>query len=400
MARKKEWKVKDKKLFLPLLSLGVMILGLGVGLNLVQSGTRFLPWAKGRRLGVTAVPCTFVNEWGGFGDGNGEFNEPYDAVVGPGYGEDKNIYVADRLNHRVQRFDENGNFIIKWGSYGSGDGQFKRPEGIAVDSTNNWIYVVDTGNGRIQKFTLDGSFLLKWGIGAACLNGWFVNPSGAAVDSSGYVYVADTDCNRIQKFTPEGQFVLKWGSLGGEDGQFRDPKDVAVSPAGNIYVVDKDNHRIQKFTPEGEFLGKWGQQGSGLGEFDKPRGITISSNGYTYVADTFNNRIQVSYDGEDPAAWPDDLNRPSGLGARGSGHLYVADTLNHKIKWFLCDQPPPPTPTSTPTLTPTPTPGGPCPYECKELNDCQTEGGQCVGGYRCQIGVNLCCCKPTGPSLE
>jgi hypothetical protein len=34
-------------------------------------------------------------------------------------------------NFRVQKFDNNGNFLTKWGSEGSEDGQFTRPEDVA-----------------------------------------------------------------------------------------------------------------------------------------------------------------------------------------------------------------------------------------------------------------------------
>ena len=62
------------------------------------------------------------------------------------------VYVADQGNNRVQKFDSNGNFITKWGSEGSGDGQFNLPEGIAVDSSGN-VYIADTGNNRIEVFS-------------------------------------------------------------------------------------------------------------------------------------------------------------------------------------------------------------------------------------------------------
>ena len=56
------------------------------------------------------------------------------------------------INHRIEKFDSNGTFLTKWGSWGSGDGQFKYPYGVAVDSSGN-VYVADTGNNRIQKFS-------------------------------------------------------------------------------------------------------------------------------------------------------------------------------------------------------------------------------------------------------
>jgi DNA-binding beta-propeller fold protein YncE len=69
-----------------------------------------------------------------------------------------NIYVNDPQkgdtgngNPRVQKFDTNGNFITKWGSYGKGDGEFIDPEHLAVDSQGN-VYVSDARNNDIQVF--------------------------------------------------------------------------------------------------------------------------------------------------------------------------------------------------------------------------------------------------------
>ena len=48
-----------------------------------------------------------------------------------------NVYVSEYGNHRVQKFSSTGAFITKWGSVGSGDGQFNGgvyPQGIAFDS--------------------------------------------------------------------------------------------------------------------------------------------------------------------------------------------------------------------------------------------------------------------------
>jgi tripartite motif-containing protein 71 len=64
------------------------------------------------------------------------------------------VYVSDYNNHRVQKFDSEGNFITKWGSKGTGDGEFVNPNGIAMDSSGN-VYVADAGNNRIQVFAPD-----------------------------------------------------------------------------------------------------------------------------------------------------------------------------------------------------------------------------------------------------
>jgi tripartite motif-containing protein 71 len=146
--------------------------------------------------------------------------------------------------HRVQKFDSNGNFITKWGSKGTGDGQFNGPNDIALDPSGN-IYVLDSDNGRVQKFDSNGNFITKWGSGGIG-DGQFYGATGIAVDSSGNVYVADTQNHRIQKFTSEGNFIANWKSEG--NGL---PNGIAVDSSGKVYVSDSFylNSNIQVFSP-------------------------------------------------------------------------------------------------------------------------------------------------------
>jgi hypothetical protein len=56
-------------------------------------------------------------------------------------------------------------FILKFGTVGSGNGQFLTPRGIAVDPSGN-VYVADgsgDSNGQIQKFDANGNFLARLG---------------------------------------------------------------------------------------------------------------------------------------------------------------------------------------------------------------------------------------------
>ena len=184
-------------------------------------------------------------------------------------------------------------FVLKWGSYGSGDGQFGSsftpysPYGVAVDNSGN-VYVVDSDNCRVQKFDSSGNFLLKWGSNGTG-NGQFYFPSGVAVDSSGNVYVTDTG---VQKFNSNGVFITKWGSTGSGDGQFMGSWGIAVDSSGNVYVTDDGNNRVQKFDSAGNYLTQWGSGGSGDGQFSIPYGVAIDSSGNVYVSDSGNFRVQ------------------------------------------------------------------------------------------------------------
>jgi hypothetical protein len=69
------------------------------------------------------------------------------------------IFISDGYaNARILEYNADGNRVREWGSPGTGPGQFHLPHSIVVDE-NNILYVADRENGRIEKFDLDGRFL-------------------------------------------------------------------------------------------------------------------------------------------------------------------------------------------------------------------------------------------------
>ena len=159
-------------------------------------------------------------------------------------------YAADEALNHICIFDENANFVSKWGKSGSGDGEFNGPSGLAFDREDN-LYVVDSMNHRVQKFTKDGDFLLNFGEEGSC-EGQFKMPWGITIDSQGDIYIADWKNHRVQKFTPDGDYLASFGTYGTGDGELNHPTDVAVDPEGDVYVADWANQRVQVFTPDGE----------------------------------------------------------------------------------------------------------------------------------------------------
>ena len=115
------------------------------------------PTAAPGNTAVQPIQFQFLSKWGSQGSGDGQLNFPDGIAVD----EAGNVYVADRDNHRVQKFGADGRFLLTWGSEGGGDGQFNNPRAVSVDRVRN-VYVVDQatagtyGTGiRIQKFSSD-----------------------------------------------------------------------------------------------------------------------------------------------------------------------------------------------------------------------------------------------------
>jgi len=250
-------------------------------------------------------------------------------------------------------------FLTRWGTIGSGDGQFSNPRGVAVDASGV-VYVADSANQRIQKFSSSGAFQAEWGTSGTD-GGQVAFPYDVAVDSSGNVYVADSSNHRIQKLDSSGTFLRTWGwgvqdgssafqvcitgcqagILGSGDGQFDHPHDLAFDASGNIYVADSGNHRIQKFNSAGTFLTKWGSLGIVAGAFNSPFGVAVDASGYVYVADFYNHRIQkFNSSGTFQAQWgtrgsgDGELASPYDVVVDASGDVYVADFDNHRIQKF------------------------------------------------------------------
>lgn len=234
---------------------------------------------------------TFLARWGGEPSSQeGQFYYPRGLAVGP----DDVVYVADSGNNRVQKFDLEGNVQKAWGKFGfawrgADMGRFDVPWGLTTDQDGN-VYVSDTSNSRIQKFQADGQPLLKWGRDGS-FDGAFFFPRGVAVDFVGNIYVADESNNRIQKFDTRGSFLTKWGREGSGPGQFKSPWGIACDALGNVYVVDSGNHRIQKFDGNGTFLCSFGNRGKTEGQLNFPYGIAVDKEGCVFVVDSGNNRV-------------------------------------------------------------------------------------------------------------
>src|SRR5258706_3669510 len=111
----------------------VLLVMLGL---VIAAGGGFMAWKQLTKEKV--VSLQMVNEFGGSGKNDGQFEEPRDLGVDSA----GNVLVVDMRNYRIQKFSPDGQFLMKFGSQGTGKGEFNDPTGIAVDPKDN-VYVAD-----------------------------------------------------------------------------------------------------------------------------------------------------------------------------------------------------------------------------------------------------------------
>ena len=125
-------------------------------------------------------------------------------------------------------------------------GQFGFSSDVSFDSTGNVYNVVDKGcNNGIQIFTPEGQYLGKFGSQGSG-QGELGSLVGIAIDDQDIVYIAESSNNRVSIFKTDGTFLTTFGTQGNEPGQFNSPNGIAVDKDGFIYVSDL-NGRVQIF---------------------------------------------------------------------------------------------------------------------------------------------------------
>lgn len=253
------------------------------------------------------------------------------------------IYVADKGNNRIEIFGDSGEFISKFGSYGTGDGQLNEPKDVAVDSKGN-IWVADGGNSRVEEFDAEGKFIRKFGS-YGTTNGTFSagGPEGIAIDPKGDVWLADTYNARLQEYSETGKFLKSVGTFGTGKGQLGDPAGIAIGPGGNIWVADWYDNRVEEFSESGEFVRQFGSEGSGQGQFKRPDAVSVDTAGNVWVADEENSRVErFTESGEFISQFGTrgsgkgqfGFAFPIGLVSDSEGNIWVGDSNNHRVqKW-------------------------------------------------------------------
>ena len=156
------------------------------------------------------------------------FNQPTRAVESPS----GDIFVSDGYGQqRVHRFTKDGTHIHSWGSKGIGPGQFALPHSIWVDRQER-VYVADRMNGRLEIFSHKGEFIDQW-VGLHY-------PNEIYIDKENTIYVAESglgtgepefvDAGRVSILNAKGEAQARIRS--------RISHGIWVDSKGDIYVTN------------------------------------------------------------------------------------------------------------------------------------------------------------------
>jgi sugar lactone lactonase YvrE len=198
-----------------------------------------------------------------------------------------NAYVTDSIKRKVFVFDATRQLIRE-----IGEGVLVRPTGIALDPLQEHLYVVDTIAGEVFTFDLNGELLGRFGSPGSG-PGQFNSPTFVAVAPDGTLAISDTLNFRVQTFRPDGTLLNSLGQVGDSAGDLARPKGVAYDSQGRLYVVDGAFDNVQIFDPKGRLLLAFGGSGRGPGKFNLPVGLFIDSTHTLWVADSYNGRVQM-----------------------------------------------------------------------------------------------------------
>ena len=311
------------------------------------------------------------------GDADGQalvdalFNNPHGIAIDK-YGR---VYIADRWNHKIKKFDTNTGLVTTLagtGNIGSDDGpgnvaRFYSPWGLTCDSVGN-VYVADTKNYLIRKIDTMGMVTTIAGSGSfgvrdgSAVDARFADPTGITITPDGTLYVCDHVAHTIRKITPSGVVTTIAGRAfitGDMDGagsvaRFNRPYGIELDWDGSIIVADEWNHKIRRVQPNGftSTIAGSGNLGSDDGHasqarFNYPWDVVADRNGVIYVMDGYNH-VMRRIEGDTVTTYVGEAGNTGGLDGYGiqasfsgattlcmdhrNNAIYVGDAFNELIR--------------------------------------------------------------------
>ena len=331
------------------------------------------------RLGAQTVTTVIGTGEAGFSDT--EVANPYGLVVGP----DGALYFCDLDNQRIRRLDlATGRTTTV---AGNGERGYSGDGGVATDAALNMpheiqfdrdghLYIVERDNHAVRRFDArTGLISTVAGTGAAGFSGdggpatsaELRQPHSIAFDPQGRLLICDVGNHRIRRVDLTTGVIETWAGTGAReptpDGApvagtpLNGPRAMALDPIGNLYLALREGNAIYRIDLAAQTIhhvagtGQPGHTGDGgpavQATLGGPKGLAFDA-GRLYVADTENHVIRVvdlergvistvlgdgqRGDGPEPDPLRCRLARPHGVFVDPEAGLYVGDSEAHRIR--------------------------------------------------------------------
>lgn len=105
-----------------------------------------------------------LKEWGTYGTADTQFGNIEEITVD----DEDNIYVVDGINNSIKKFDQNGNFLLKFEGATRVEGQIEEGYPFGICFYNNKLFVTSPRNSLIRVFDKQGNYLKSWDAGSTC----------------------------------------------------------------------------------------------------------------------------------------------------------------------------------------------------------------------------------------
>ena len=174
------------------------------------------------------------------------------------------IYVSDISTNEITAIDTLGNLLKQIGGYGWNESAFDNPADVFADALK--LFVADKNNHRIQRFDKNLNYNFQIFTRNSDVEAErFGYPLSAVMSNQGDVFILDSENSRIVKFDIFGNFLQNFGGYDYGNYALQKPVQLAVSMQNNIFVIDRD--QIIIFDQYGNGTGKI----SGVEEFTSIR---------------------------------------------------------------------------------------------------------------------------------
>lgn len=149
------------------------------------------------------------------------------------------IYVSDKGNNEIFMLDTLGNVRKSFGGYGWSDNAFDNPADVFADPLT--VYVADKNNHRIKRFDKYLNFVSAlYTRDSDDSRESFGYPLSCATSNQGDLYLIDSENKRAMKFDFSGNFKQDFGGFDAGNFMLSKPKQLAIASNNNIFIIDED----------------------------------------------------------------------------------------------------------------------------------------------------------------